>query len=1190
MRWIVGKTIDNYRTTRVLGRGGMGVVLEAIDESLDMTVALKLMDPMLSQDKNFKRRFQAEAKALARLQSVNIVRVLALRECEYGLYIVMEYVDGGTVADKIVNFGKLSWEEGSPVIKQLLKALGHAHQNGVIHLDIKPRNIMVTRSGMVKVTDFGLAKLQQDAQSTTQTFNAGTIAYMSPEQIRGRNKVDARSDIYSIGVTIYEMLSGRTPYDKTSAFYDLQKAILKGNPPSLSDFTDGLTAEIIDVVMKAIHKSPSRRFQSAEEMLEAIERFEKKAQKETSAPLHEKTEVLPSPPELTRVSKPAKPPEKFTEVLPSEPQTLILETGEDVLHYHLQEKVRDGRNGTIFRARDTQLNRTVALRFLKKVDVLAADKIGALVADANKVNALQHAPIVPVYEAFETRDYHVVASEWVKGNSLKSQLSAGPLALPATIEIALQIARVIEKTHNIGVCHLTLSPSQVMIDENENVRILGFGYGRLLDLAEFSQNDNVLGTFAYVAPELASGLAGSPVSDMFSLGVMLLEMCSGVNPFRRKSILETLFALINNQLVSIQKLTAEIPDQMVRLIRKSLSKEPEKRPPNMSTFIDPLLETRAQFSRSVDDSERTDSGQLKAATPGDVEQDSIDELFRRRERIDELLAEQFTQNITMMLIAHSGPEKEQEYIREMLHPVLNHQVGSIVRADNRGIMATILQPGQGCDVALEIRDLMKKDATSRGKGIGIRIALHIGDAVVKPNDILGDSVTLLEAIGNGATPGEILVSGGIVQAVGNQSSFGFRSTGKKMRVGNSAAVALFLLTGKSAQKEKQPPSVPAASAPQKSLKIIKAPKLISPLVVPSHIQKNNEPYSARGPIYNNDQFFGRKSAITKIYSRVGSGRPQSVSIVGEPFVGKSSLLNFIVDPDNRAHFLPETESFVFLYADFKDKERLKIPGFIDMIYDNLRRVFGDGIQLNVKPGYDDLKRVVMALDSQGYKVVMVFDNFATITRNRNFDAEFYSFLRSLANNYNIAYLVASGRNLQSVCHSREVSDSPFFNIFSNITLGQFTQKETLTFIETPGSTQGIPMRVHSPLIVELAGFHPFFLQIACDRLYSLLRTGVPATPGVYNQVREAFAQEVKPYFQWMWETFDEERHTFMLHIAQGKPVDRAIEYQANELTKAGYLRHQDGQTVLFSEVFRAFVLDAFGIRKSRKKTFRFWRS
>ena len=245
MESLIGKTIDNYRILEVIGRGGMGVVLKAVDTSLEKIVALKMIDPFLAEDENFVRRFKTEAKALAKLENPNIVSVHALRETDKGLFMVMEYVDAKPLSKHLADNGPLSIKDIIAVSKQLLNAIGHAHEFGIIHRDIKPSNILLCYDGKIKVTDFGLAKViqQKDAASTVTQARAGTLYYMSPEQVKGLKNVDTRSDIYSLGMTIYEMTAGRVPFEKTDSDFTIQKQIVEGELPSPVKFLaiDGTT-------------------------------------------------------------------------------------------------------------------------------------------------------------------------------------------------------------------------------------------------------------------------------------------------------------------------------------------------------------------------------------------------------------------------------------------------------------------------------------------------------------------------------------------------------------------------------------------------------------------------------------------------------------------------------------------------------------------------------------------------------------------------------------------------------------------------------------------------------------------------------------------------------------------------------------------------------------------------------------
>ncbi|MCK6560925.1 serine/threonine protein kinase [candidate division KSB1 bacterium] len=274
---LIGKTIDNYRIIALLGKGGMGVVYQALDLQLDKIVALKMMDLGLSRDESFLKRFRAEARALGKLQDPFIVNVHALRETELGLLLVMEFVDGDTLAQILRSRGPLPHAEALPLFHQILHALEHAHRAGVIHRDLKPNNIMVNRLGTVKVMDFGLAKLQHPSEPTTSTITGGTLHYMSPEQIHGMSQVDHRSDLYSAGMSLYETLTGKTPFDASLTDFATRQAIVAGNLPSPERLNLAIPRELAKIVMKALAQNPDGRFQSAAEMAAALTEFEQAA-------------------------------------------------------------------------------------------------------------------------------------------------------------------------------------------------------------------------------------------------------------------------------------------------------------------------------------------------------------------------------------------------------------------------------------------------------------------------------------------------------------------------------------------------------------------------------------------------------------------------------------------------------------------------------------------------------------------------------------------------------------------------------------------------------------------------------------------------------------------------------------------------------------------------------------------------
>ena len=265
---LLGVRVGEYHIDSVLGRGGMGVVYRAEDTALGIPVALKSISAQMANDATFVRRFRTEARAMARVASPHIVRVMALRETEHGLFIVMEYVDGGDLHGRLG--APMPWETLWPLLRQMLLGLEAAHTVGVIHRDIKPRNVLLTTNDTVKLTDFGLARLQADGDVTRTQAVAGTLAYMSPEQVRSLPTLDHRSDLFSLGLTAYEALAGRLPFDRDGGDFTTMRAIVEEDFPPPTEFRPEVPASVAHALMRALERDPDRRYQTATEMRDAL--------------------------------------------------------------------------------------------------------------------------------------------------------------------------------------------------------------------------------------------------------------------------------------------------------------------------------------------------------------------------------------------------------------------------------------------------------------------------------------------------------------------------------------------------------------------------------------------------------------------------------------------------------------------------------------------------------------------------------------------------------------------------------------------------------------------------------------------------------------------------------------------------------------------------------------------------------
>jgi serine/threonine-protein kinase len=264
------KQIGKYEIVDKLGEGGFGAVYLANNTRLKKRVALKVLHPQVASDEVLAAYFEREALALARLEHTHIVRVFDYDQIDGVSFIVMEYIDGTTLDRLLRDQRAFALDEIVSIFRQLLSALGYAHENGVIHRDIKPSNIMLTGSGEVKIADFGIAKVAGAAKLTRTGTGAGSLLYMSPEQIKGTN-IDNRSDIYSVGVTLYQVVAGRTPFEADSD-YEIMTGHLERAPLAPSQFKGSISKDLEEVILKAIEKKPEKRFQNAQEMSEALSR------------------------------------------------------------------------------------------------------------------------------------------------------------------------------------------------------------------------------------------------------------------------------------------------------------------------------------------------------------------------------------------------------------------------------------------------------------------------------------------------------------------------------------------------------------------------------------------------------------------------------------------------------------------------------------------------------------------------------------------------------------------------------------------------------------------------------------------------------------------------------------------------------------------------------------------------------
>jgi len=261
---MLGRVVGNYRIVEKIGEGGMGAVYRAVDEMLDREVAIKAIRPELAREPQIVERFRAEAKLLARVSHPAIATIYSFFYDGGELFLAMEYVVGRTLAEVLADHGAMPWQRAVPLLSTALEGIEQAHRAGIIHRDLKPDNLMLTEAATLKVMDFGIARMTGSSHMTQTGLLIGTLRYVAPEQIRGE-EVDQRTDIYSLGAVLYQMLTARVPFDGPTDFAIL-KAQLDDPPVPPGSLVPGLPGWLDRAVVKALEKQPATRFQTVEEL------------------------------------------------------------------------------------------------------------------------------------------------------------------------------------------------------------------------------------------------------------------------------------------------------------------------------------------------------------------------------------------------------------------------------------------------------------------------------------------------------------------------------------------------------------------------------------------------------------------------------------------------------------------------------------------------------------------------------------------------------------------------------------------------------------------------------------------------------------------------------------------------------------------------------------------------------------
>ena len=549
---------DRFDVVRQLGFGGMGAVYQVKDRITGQDRALKVMLPSLLKNEAAQQRFVDEVAISQELVHEGVVRVYDLGEDrQRGIrFFTMEYIEGRTL-HRLLNErgGKLPLDEALHVARQLCLVLDYAHRF-TVHRDLKPQNIMVKNDWSIKVLDFGLAKLMSPGRLTKSSMALGTAYYQAPEQSVKLAKLDQRADLYSAGIILYQLLTGRIAIGRVKAPSQLDPAIPKA---------------LDDVVLTCIEPEPEDRYTNAAGLLAELDRVASASGRQSPAlgasEEDGRAEARSSPDAVGVVRASA---------ARARQDGLV---GGTLGDYEILGELGRGGMGVVYKAHEKTLRRVVALKVLPDDLSRKGEFVQRFMREARAAAQLVHPNIAVVYTAGEIDGLHYIAMQYVQGRTLSEEIAErGPFEAEEALAITRDAAKALGDAHAHGIVHRDVKPQNIMIDTSGHVRVMDFGLaGLLAERSGVSRPGMPLGTPHYMSPEQMRGETTDARTDMYSLGITLYEMLAGRPPFDADSDMALMYKLLNEPLPNLRERNPGIPFEIVRVVERMTAKEAEER-------------------------------------------------------------------------------------------------------------------------------------------------------------------------------------------------------------------------------------------------------------------------------------------------------------------------------------------------------------------------------------------------------------------------------------------------------------------------------------------------------------------------------------------------------------------------------------------------------------------------------------
>jgi serine/threonine protein kinase len=602
-----GRIIQTYEVCELIGKGGQGEVYRCLHTVLKQERAVKLLRLSMADEDSIARFKEREIRAQASLKHDNIIQAIDwIEEPEIGVYgIVMEYLPGENLKTCIQKEGAFSVQRALDIAIQVGKALSYAHQHGIIHRDVKSANILMKDRNNVKLTDFGIARIAFADKLTRTRFMLGTVEYMSPEQIRGEKEIDARTDIYSLAIVIYEMLTGTLPFTGETDF-TIQEKQLKSKPVALRKISRELKAYIPQLLdqnlMRALEKKAERRHISMNSFVRELEICfspEIKDYYEQAVAAFDREDYCKAVEFFGKVKAIDS---QYEEVNAYYDKAVELSeksgkkeiktfnfTGKIIGGYEICECIGRGGQGAVYRCRHIQSQQERAVKLLRTafLDDSALKRFKE--REANLQMSLNHDNIVKAFDWIEEPEIDVygIVMEYLPGGNLKERIKKeGFFGVQKALDIAIQIADALNYAHQNKVIHRDVKANNILIHDSCSAKLADFGIARLLSADNFTRTRLIMGTVEYMSPEQIRGdkdIDGR--TDIYSLAIVLYEMLTGALPFTGNSEHTIQEKHLKKRPVAPRKLNRNIPPLLESAIMQALKKAPSQRPVNMDLFM-----------------------------------------------------------------------------------------------------------------------------------------------------------------------------------------------------------------------------------------------------------------------------------------------------------------------------------------------------------------------------------------------------------------------------------------------------------------------------------------------------------------------------------------------------------------------------------------------------------------------------